>query len=343
MNNKLQIGNLGENRLIKIIEKLVLKETGKVLLRDDSFFFYLKDKNSDDKLVLNSDMLVSTTDVPPHMNYFQIGRKAVLMNLSDLIVKGVKPRGIIISLGLFKDMLVSNFKELIMGIVDYCIKWNLDYVGGDLNETKELIINPTVFGFGNHSKIIYRNGLNSGDFLIANGKFGLTGVGFDILLNEKGDYNSHHSYRRSIMSVLEPNDLGLEAFILTKNNFAMASIDSSDGLAKSLMDLIDSNPNKNVGFEINFDEELIDKEARNYSVEFDFPLENLIFVGGEEFIHLFTVDPRNFDSALKAIQAKKGKIFKIGRVIPDKKIFVVKDEKNIELKSFGYEHFRKDS
>ena len=114
MNNKSKIRNLGEVRLIKFIEDLVLKETGKVLLRDDSFFFNLDDEISDDYLVLNSDMLVSTTDVPPHMDYFQIGRKAVLMNLSDLIVKGVKPKGIIISLGLSKNMLLSNFKELMM-------------------------------------------------------------------------------------------------------------------------------------------------------------------------------------------------------------------------------------
>ena len=110
MNNNPQIGNLGELRLIKLIEDLVLKKTGKELLRDDSFFFPLKNEELDNNLILNSDMLVSTTDIPTQMSSYQIGRKSVIMNISDLIVKGVKPRGIIISLGLPKEL-----ENLILG------------------------------------------------------------------------------------------------------------------------------------------------------------------------------------------------------------------------------------
>ena len=74
-----------------------------------------------------------------------------------------------------------NFNELVAGIIDFCFEWNLDYIGGDLNETKELIINPTVFGFQNRSDIIYRNGLKQGDYLLSNGKFGLTDFLFKFL------------------------------------------------------------------------------------------------------------------------------------------------------------------
>ena len=102
MNNDSKISTCGEINLIKIIEELVFKKTGKDLLSDDSFFFNLEDENKGNLLVLNSDMLVSTTDVPPNMSFYQIGRKSVIMNLSDLLVKGVKPRGLIISLGLPK-------------------------------------------------------------------------------------------------------------------------------------------------------------------------------------------------------------------------------------------------
>jgi thiamine-monophosphate kinase len=343
MKNKI-LSDIGELGLIKFIEDLIFENTGKRLIRDDSFFFDLSKKNiitdnTQSILVLNSDMLVSTTDVPPLMDFYQIGRKAVLMNISDLIVKGIQPKGIIISLGLSKDMELLNFKDLILGIIDFCLKWNLDYIGGDINETKELIVNPTVFGFQNHSKIIYRNGLKQGDYLVANGKFGLTGVGFDILLNRNGNLKSFPLYKKSILSVLEPGDLGKEAFILSENNFASTSIDSSDGLAKSLTDLIYSNPSKNFGFEIDFNEEFIDKEALLYSQEFNIPLENLVFNGGEEFIHLFTINPKNYNSAQKAIQTKGGQIFKIGKVISNKIIYFLRNGKKIQLKRFGFEHF----
>lgn len=337
MRNNDKLGNLGELKLIKIIEETVYEKTGSHLIRDDSFFFSL-DHNDKNILIFNSDMLVSTTDVPSQMKSYQIGRKAVLMNISDLIVKGVEPLGIFISLGLPKDMLLKNFRDLISGIIDYCKKLNLEYIGGDLNETKEIIINPTVFGTQDPSKLIYRTGMKSGDYLVANRKFGLTGVGFDILLSKNGNIENYVSYRRSINSIIEPEDIGYESFILSENNLATASIDSSDGLAKSLTDLMYSNPN--IGFEIEFSDQLIDEEAKNYSKKFKISLEDLVFNAGEEFIHLFTIDPKDYDTAKKLIRESNGQIYLIGKVISDGKIFFLSKGKKNELKYFGFEHFK---
>ena len=338
MNNNPQIGNLGEFRLIKLIEDLVSRKTGKELIRDDSFFYDLKDKDLDKNLILNSDMLVSTTDIPTQMNSYQIGRKSVIMNISDLIVKGVTPRGIIISLGLPNQLKRDDFINLINGIIDSCIKFNIDYIGGDINETKEIIINPTIFGFKNPSTVIYRKGLETDNLLVANNRFGLTGVGFDILLNKNADPSIFRNYERSIMSVLEPEIPGQEAFILSQHNFVTSSIDSSDGLAKSLTDLMLSNPK--YGFEIDFNEDLIDPEASRYSQEFKVPLEKLVFNGGEEFIHLFTINPKSFDAAQKVVNANGGQIFKIGKVISEEKIYFLKENEKFELKSRGFEHFK---
>ncbi|MFX0038291.1 MAG: thiamine-monophosphate kinase [Promethearchaeota archaeon] len=339
MNNNIYVGNLGEIRLINLIEELILKKTGKTLVRDDSFFFNFKKKNSDSKIVLNSDMLVSTTDVPASMNSYQIGRKSVIMNASDLIVKGVKPCGIIISFGLPKELEKEVFIDLVNGIIDCCIQFNLEYIGGDINETKELIISPTVFGFKKPSEIIYRRGIKVGDILVSNNKFGLTGVGFNILLKKKGDLNNFPKYKRSIMSVLEPVISGIEAFILAEKNLASGSIDSSDGLYKSLKDLMSSNPN--LGFEIEFNDNLIDKEAIIYSNEFKISLEELVLNGGEEFIHLFTINPNDFNKVQKEIQSKGGYIFKIGKVISEEYISIYKEGGKKEIKNYGFEHFVK--
>ena len=339
MNSNPQIGNIGETRLIKLIEELILKKTGKVLLNDDSFFYNLKEESLEHHIVLNSDMLVSSTDAPPQMSAYQIGRKSVIMNVSDLIVKGVKPKGIIISLGLPKSLREVNFIELITGIIDCCIKFNLDYIGGDINETKELIINPTVFGFKKPSEIIYRKGIKPGDILVANNKFGLTGVGFDILLNKKGNLEDFKKYKRSIKSVLEPEISGIAAFILSERKISVSGIDSSDGLSKSLLDLMLTNPN--LGFKIFFNEELIDSEAFQYADEFNISLEEVVLNGGEEFIHLFVIDLEDYLSARKVIRAKGGKIIKIGQVISDKGIFILKDGKVNELSGHGFEHFSK--
>lgn len=339
MNNDPQIGNLGEIKLINLIKEIILKITGKALISDDSFFFDLRYEDSEGTLVLNSDMLVYGTDVPPQMNLYQVGRKSVIMNLSDLLVKGVKPRGIIISLGVPKKLKKKEFIELLRGIVDCAKKFNLDYIGGDINETREIIINPTVFGFNDPTRIIYRNGIRAEDTLVINNRFGLTGVGFDILLNKRKDIIDFPNYKRSIMSVLEPEISEIEAFTLSERRYATSSIDSSDGLSKSLIDLMISNPD--LGFEIYFNDNLFDPEALKYSQEFNIPLENLILNGGEEFIHLFTINSNDLPEAKKVIQKRGGKIFDIGTVISEESIFIEKENKRSELKSYGFEHFSK--
>jgi len=333
------LSDIGEIGLINIIDKIIHEFTGKSLIHDDSFFFSLpsnKDRNMIG--VYNTDMLVSTTDIPPQMNYFQIGRKSVIMTISDLIVKNVAPRAIIISLGLPKDLNIEDFKSIIKGIVDCSKKYDLEYIGGDLNETKELIINPTVIGYQLESKIIYRKGIKEGDLVFANRKFGLTGVGFDILLNKKGDVNQFPSYKRSILSVLEPEDFKGEAFILARNNFVSASIDSSDGLSKSLKELISSNPNR--GFEIEFNEEFIDEEAIRYSNEFKIPLKNLVLNAGEEFIHIFTLSQKDIQKALNILADNNMKLYQIGKIIPEEKIYIVENDKRTELENSGFEHFK---
>ena len=339
MNNDLHIGNLGEIRLIKLIEDLILRKTGKVLLRDDSFFFNLKDEFSGDNIVLNSDMLVSRTDVPTQMSFYQVGWKSIIMNVNDLLVKSVQPRAVIIVLGLPTWLKIKNFIEIMTGIIDCCSKFELEYIGGDINETKELIINPTVFGFKNPSKIIYRKGIKAGDIVVANNKFGLTGVGFNILLNRKGKLEDFKKYKRSIRSVLEPDIPGDEAFLLSERNSTASSIDSSDGLSKSLLDLMISNPN--LGFEIYFNEDLIDREAIKFAEEYKVSLEDLVFNGGEEFIHIFVIKSGDFDNAQKSIQAKGGKLYKIGKVISGERIYILKEGKRKELNSYGFEHFSK--
>lgn len=336
---RLTLKELGESKIIEIIEQLIFEKTGEKIQNDDAFFMNLKIKGNlnQNYVVINTDMLVSTSDVPQQMTPFHIGRKSIIMNISDLLVKGITPVAVIISLGLPNDMLLTDFKELMKGIIETCKKFNLKYLGGDLNETKEeIIINPTVFGFGQKNKIIYRKGMKVEDLLCINGCFGLTGVGFNIILNKFGDF-SNLKYKKAIDSVLNPSVSKIEGKILAENKLATSSIDSSDGLAKSLKEL--TKANNNFGFEINLNDVPTENFVKEYSEKFNIPFEKLIFNGGEEFIHLFTIDPNNFNKAAKLIKEKNGYLIPIGKVIAENKIYIIKDDKRNVLKDFGYEHF----
>ncbi|MHA1478852.1 MAG: hypothetical protein ACTSPU_11690, partial [Promethearchaeota archaeon] len=60
MNKNDIVSAIGEIKLIHIIEDIILKKTGKELVRDDSFFFEIDIEKDRDNLVLNSDMFNAT-------------------------------------------------------------------------------------------------------------------------------------------------------------------------------------------------------------------------------------------------------------------------------------------
>ena len=332
-----KVKDFGEVRLIELIDEIIYQKKGTHLLKDDAFFYKIRKKGDKNTIVFNTDMFVASTDAPAQMNYFQMGHKSIVMNVSDLLVKGVNPKAILISLGLPANLLIAEFKSLIMGIVDCCNKYSIEYLGGDLNLTKEIIINPTVFGFKLSNKIIHRYGMNIGDIVLITDKFGLTGVGFEILLNRNNQVYEFSDYTRAIKSILEPSVTGDVAFLLSEAGLATASIDSSDGLAKSLKDLMLANPNR--GFEINFNNNLIHEEAIQFSAKYNLPLEQLIFSGGEEFIHIFTIKPENYQRVSDLLKSSGNSFYNIGSVIKEEKIYINKNKRKLELTFNGFEHF----
>ena len=56
------------------------------------------------------------------------------------------------------------------------------------------------------------------------------------------------------------------------------------------------------------------QHLKNYSREVKVPLEDLVFNAGEEFIHLFTIDPKDYDTAKKLIRENDGQIFLKGDI-----------------------------
>ena len=333
-----KVKDLGEIKLIELIDEIIYQKKGTHLLKDDAFFYKIRKKGGKKTIVFNTDMFVASTDAPAQMNYFQMGRKSIVMNLSDLLVKGVNPKAVLISLGIPENLLITEFKSLILGIVDCCDDNNIEYLGGDLNVTKEVIISPTVFGFKLPNKIIHRYGMNVGDLVLITDKFGLTGVGFEILLNRKYKIDEFSTYKESIERVLEPSVKGDVALLLSELGLATASIDSSDGLAKSLKDLMLANPNR--GFEINFNKNLIHEEARQFSTKYNFSLEKLIFSGGEEYIHIFTIKPENYQKVSQLLNSSGNTFYNIGSVIKEEKVYINKNGQKQEIAFNGFEHFR---
>ncbi len=97
-------------------------------------------------LVACSDMLIQSTHFPEEMTPYQIGKKIVTVNVSDLAAMGAETIGIIVSMGLPKNMLLTDFDDLVDGILDSCEKYGMALIGGDTNESSELTLCGTCLG-----------------------------------------------------------------------------------------------------------------------------------------------------------------------------------------------------
>ncbi|MBP2201493.1 thiamine-monophosphate kinase [Methanococcus voltae] len=99
------------------------------------------------KLVITTDMLFKSTHFPELLTPFQIGKRVVTANVSDIASMCAKPLGIVVSMGFDKETADKKYiDELSRGINSACCEYECPLVGGDTNKSKELVLSGTAFG-----------------------------------------------------------------------------------------------------------------------------------------------------------------------------------------------------
>lgn len=282
-------------------------------------------------LVFSSDMLVARTDVPPGMTWRQVGWKVVAMNLSDLAAKGAEPIGGLYAFGLPRWFKVNDALEIASGIKEASNFYGARYLGGDVNESDEVVVSGAVLGVA--EKFIPRNGAKPGEVVAVTGPFGLTAAGLKILLEglEAGDEG-----KRCLKAVYQPEPKVKEGVTLAKGGYASSCIDSSDGLAVSLHELARASK---VGFSI--DNVPVPPEVLLFAQRNGLDPYELAFYGGEEYELVVTIPEAKWDEAVKAIEKVGGSLHRIGRVTSKNEIVFKHPEKGwIKVDWRGYEHFK---
>lgn len=287
----------------------------------------------DKGIVIKSDMLVASTDVPSGMKPWQAARKSIVSCISDLAAKGVRPHAAVISLGIPKSS--STWRPVIEGLAEgFAIASNefgVKIVGGDTNEAGELVIDCTMIGFPRF-KVPTRNGAKPGDFVIVSGAFGFAPAGLAILLQDANAITvSSSCFRKhAVKSVLEPHPR--QSFGLALARYFSSSIDSSDGLAVSLYELASQSEGVDIIIYGIPAVEGLDKFAEENSLD----KHELVFHGGEEYEIVATISHTKIRQAEAAARKAGVSLHVIGRVQRGSgNVFV----RNKLLENRGYMHF----
>lgn len=300
----LKVSDIGEKELINYI-----LSNSENIIADDTAITEFSDTN----LISTCDMLIESKHFPKEMSFFQMGLKAVTVNVSDLAAMGANPLGFLLSIALPKDLEVDSFKEIINGVIYACDFYNIPLIGGDTNEASEIIISGTALGLCD--KPLMKNTGKNGDLICLTGDIGLAALGFNL----KGD----NIYTEKSLKPLARLNEG----IIIKNAGATSATDITDGLASELYEM---KPDS-MGFMIYEDKLNISDEFKQISSKLDLNYLDLLLHVGEDFELVFTIgNVDDLDIDFKVI----------GEVNNSDKIEITLSNGEVrEIEKRGYNHY----
>ena len=324
------LAELGELQIIRILERALGTSTRTVVgFGDDVSAVKMPGGGV---AILKTDMLVGSTDIPTGMTIRQAARKAVVANVSDLAAKGVRPFAGLVALGLPSRLTKRDIAQLAGGLRDAEKEYGFPLVGGDTNESKDLIISIALFATADGRSLVLRDGARPGNVVAVTGYFGSTSAGLKALLEKK---KAPRLLARPLYeAVFNPRaqlDLGLK---LARSRALTASIDSSDGLAWSLHEL-----SKASGVGIRLTRVPVSTAAMEFARQYGYRAENLALYGGEEYNLVVTVKPNKFKDVYRI---SRGRLTAIG-VVTDgfRGVRLTQSGRDVAIKRRGWEHFKK--
>lgn len=303
----LKVSDIGEKELVRYIIS-----NSKDIVPDDTAVTKFKDDN----LISTCDLLIQSKHFPQSMSYFDMGFKAVTVNVSDLAAMGADPLGFLLAIAIPKDLRLECFKGIIDGVLNACDFYDIPLIGGDTNEASEIIISGTALGLCDRP--LMKNTSNPGDLIAVTGDIGLAALGFHLK-------NQDNIYTKRALRPTARIRQGIEI----KKAGATSATDITDGLASELYEM----RHDNVGFLIR--ESLLDvsDEYREFADKLNLNCLELLLHVGEDFELVFTIEKDNLKNL--NIDYKV-----IGEVTDSGKVEIVfKDGSVDEIENRGYEHY----
>ncbi len=123
------------------------------------------------------------------MSMAQIGRKAMLVNISDAIAMNAKPLYALLSLAVPHEISDSDIKELIDALESTAKEFDCEIIGGDTISNQKMSITITIISKSDHP--LFRKGLQEDDMLAFTGILGESKRDLEkLFLGEAVDENS---------------------------------------------------------------------------------------------------------------------------------------------------------
>lgn len=190
----------------------------------------------DEAWVLTTDMLVDTVHFDTSWHpAFQLGRKCLAVNLSDIAAMGATPHSVMLSVALPDTIEAAWLEQWLQGLASMIDEFDCALIGGDTVRGAQLTISITALGTIARNRVILRSTAGPGETIFVSGYLGSAAAGL-LLCRDKATLPAADEQLAApfIKRHLDPSPDVFCGSLLARSGLVTAMQDLSDGLATDL-------------------------------------------------------------------------------------------------------------
>ncbi|WLD93686.1 thiamine-phosphate kinase [Alkalihalobacillus sp. AL-G] len=271
------------------------------------------------------------------MNPYQIGYKALAVNVSDIAAMGGAPTFYLVSIAIPSSWSEEELQEIYKGMDGLAQQHEMDLIGGDTVSTKgPLVISVTVHGRVQSDRQLLRENARPGDIVFVTGPLGLSAAGLHLLL-ENDQFEA--TRQKELLKAHQMPDPQVKAgLLLAESGFRIALNDISDGIASEAWEIADASQ---VHITLDYDQVPKHPELKHFSAQ---QTEEWILYGGEDFQLVGTVSESNWLPLKRLFDQHQKPLYNIGTVeTGEAGVSLFKNGDSLRLSKKGYNHFKGNS
>ena len=274
---------------------------------------------------ISTDMLNEKTHFLPNTDPFNLGWKALAVNISDIYAMGGDPKFALLAIAL-PQVKTDWMKEFSNGLFSCAKKYRVELIGGDTTKGS-LSISICMLGEVPKKNVLLRSSAKKEDDIWVTGELGLAALG---LAKLQSKIQLPQGLSKKAIGALEKPMLH-SSIIQSMARLSHSAIDISDGLIADLTHILEASK---LGANITLKNIPMNPWIKKNKL-FDIGLS-----GGDDYQLLFTAPKKNRDKIILVSKMPSIKLARIGSIKEDRGLNII-DHKGMlyKLKKRGYDHF----
>jgi thiamine-monophosphate kinase len=299
---------------------------------------------TDGRLVclVTTDMLIERVHfLRAAMSGFDLGHKALAVNLSDIAAMGGTAREAFVSIAIPDDCTLAYLDALYDGMKALAERCAVNLLGGDTTRSlADLVINVTVTGQAPERELLRRDAARPGDVIFSTGCLGDSRAGLSLILKGLGPGGPEDEALLAAHRRPEPHLA--EGRFLAAQPGVHAAIDVSDGLSSDLGHIVAAS---GTGARLEAERLPVSPALQAFTARLGIDTAEFALAGGEDYTLIVTADPARAGEIARGFREAFGRpLYAIGTITAAPGMTLVDlSGRSRPIRPTGWDHFKEDS